>query len=45
MLNPGASHRWTDRPPLDFPVQSHGFPVLDSYRPEWADELLDRLAA
>jgi predicted DsbA family dithiol-disulfide isomerase len=43
--NPGASHRWTDRPPLDFPVQSHGFPVLDSYRPEWADELLDRLAA
>lgn len=34
--NPGASYHWTARPP-------RGFPRLDDYRPEWADELLDML--
>lgn len=41
--NPGATYHWTARPPLDFPLQPHGFPVLDDYQPQWADELLDQL--
>jgi len=41
--NPGATYHWTARPPLEFPLQPHGFPVLDDYQPQWAHELLDQL--
>jgi predicted DsbA family dithiol-disulfide isomerase len=36
--NPGAVYRWTARPPI-------GFPVLDSYDPDWPARLLDGLPA
>lgn len=42
--NPGATYHWTGRPPLDFPLQAHGFPVLDSYDASWVVQLLDALA-
>lgn len=35
--NPGATYHWTGEPPA-------GFPRLDEYRREWADELLDGFA-
>jgi predicted DsbA family dithiol-disulfide isomerase len=34
--NPGATYHWTGRPPT-------GFPRLETYDPDWAEELLDRL--
>ncbi len=36
--NPGAKYHWTARPPI-------GFPRLESYRPEWVEELLAGLSA
>jgi predicted DsbA family dithiol-disulfide isomerase len=39
--NPGATYHWTARPPLGFPLEPHGFPVLEDYDREWASQLLD----
>ena len=39
--NPGVVYRWTAPPPL---FGGRGFPRLDSYRQEWAGELLDLLS-
>ena len=36
--NPGATYRWSARPP-------DGFPRLEAYDPNWATELLERAAA
>ncbi len=41
--NPGATYHWTARPPLGFPLQRHGLPVLESYHPAWAGSLLDSI--
>ena len=41
--NPGATYRWTARPPLGFPLQQHGLPVFENYDPTWSEALLDDL--
>ncbi len=41
--NPGATYRWTARPPLGFPLQQHGVPVFENYDQTWAGTLLDAL--
>jgi predicted DsbA family dithiol-disulfide isomerase len=37
--NPGVTYHWTGRPPV---VGGNGFPVLESYNPDWVTELLDK---
>lgn len=41
--NPGVAYHWTARPPLDFPLQKHGLPVLTGHDPGWANTLLDTI--